>query len=107
MKDTAKTALDRYTGYISSLEEVLQIYLFGSHAWGEPDEGSDIDLLVVVDDNIKALKTAVKIQMGLAKQKIVPLDVMVNNRTTFIEATNGITLQKHIKDEGVLLYERQ
>ena len=23
-------------------------WLFGSHAWGQPDEGSDLDLLVVV-----------------------------------------------------------
>jgi len=25
-----------------------QVWLFGSHAWGQPDEGSDLDLLVIV-----------------------------------------------------------
>ncbi len=28
-----------------------QIYLFGSHAWGKPNEDSDVDLLVVVPDS--------------------------------------------------------
>jgi predicted nucleotidyltransferase len=26
------------------------IWLFGSHAWGTPDEGSDLDLFVVVPE---------------------------------------------------------
>ena len=25
-----------------------EIYLFGSHAWGTPDEDSDVDLMVIV-----------------------------------------------------------
>jgi hypothetical protein len=28
-----------------------QIILFGSHAWGEPDEDSDVDLLVIVSES--------------------------------------------------------
>jgi Polymerase beta, Nucleotidyltransferase len=28
----------------------IAIYLFGSHAWGKPDEESDLDLLIVVED---------------------------------------------------------
>ncbi len=27
----------------------LSIYLFGSYAWGTPNEDSDLDLLIVVD----------------------------------------------------------
>ena len=27
----------------------LEIYLFGSYAWGKPDEESDLDLLIVVE----------------------------------------------------------
>lgn len=92
--------------YISSLEEVLQIYLFGSCAQGTQNAGSDIDLMVIVDDNMKAFKTAVRIQKGLAN-RVIPSDVLVNNRTAFSEAANEITLQRQIKDEWGLLYERQ
>ena len=28
-----------------------EIYLFGSHAWGEPDEDSDVDLFVIVPES--------------------------------------------------------
>jgi uncharacterized protein len=27
----------------------IAIYLFGSYAWGKPDEESDLDLLIVID----------------------------------------------------------
>jgi DNA polymerase sigma len=27
----------------------LEIYLFGSYAWGCPDEDSDLDLLIIID----------------------------------------------------------
>ena len=27
------------------------IYLFGSHAWGKPTSGSDMDLLVIVENS--------------------------------------------------------
>lgn len=32
-----------------SVYKPLEIYIFGSYAWGHPDEESDLDLLVVVD----------------------------------------------------------
>ncbi len=28
-----------------------EIYLFGSHAWGTPDDDSDVDLMVIVPDS--------------------------------------------------------
>ncbi len=31
----------------------LEIYLFGSYAWGNPDEDSDLDLLIVLDHYTK------------------------------------------------------
>jgi predicted nucleotidyltransferase len=106
VNDTVKTALSTYTEYISSLSGVLQIYLFGSHAYGDAKDYSDIDLMVVIDDKMDVFKTAFKIQRGLAN-RIVPLDVLVNNESDFYKAAHGITLQAHIKNVGVLLYERQ
>ena len=106
MNDSTKTALDTYTEYISSLNGVLQIYLFGSHAYGTPDDCSDIDLMVVIDDKLDVFKTAFKIQRGLAN-RVVPLDVLVNNESVFYQAADNISLQAHIIKEGTLLYERQ
>ena len=106
MKDSAKTALDTYTEYISSLNEVLEIYLFGSHAYGDPHEYSDIDLMVVVEDGLDPFKIAFKIQKGLSNRQTA-LDVAVNCRTPFETASNGPTFQNMIKNKGVLLYAKQ
>jgi len=106
MKTDSRTALDRYVSHISAIEGVSQVYLFGSHAYGAPDDGSDIDLLVVIDDSMDVFKIALMIQKGLAN-RVVPLDVLVNRISDFNNASEGITLQSHIQKEGVLLYERQ
>jgi len=39
------------TGEISEIKGVSAIILFGSHSRGDFDEGSDIDLLIVFNDN--------------------------------------------------------
>ena len=106
MRFDAKTALDWYVSHIYTIDGVLQVYLFGSHANGTPNDGSDIDLLVVIDDSLDVVKTAFIIQKGLAN-RVVPLDVLVNRETDFCNASGGTTLQSHIQKEGVLLYERQ
>ncbi|MCL2057506.1 MAG: nucleotidyltransferase domain-containing protein [Oscillospiraceae bacterium] len=102
----SKTELDRYISYISDIEGVSRVYLFGSHAYGVPDDGSDIDLLVIIDDSLDAFKTAYTIQKGLADRN-VSLDVLVNRVFDFNNASEGTTFQSHIRKEGVLLYERQ
>ena len=28
----------------------IEIYIFGSYAWGKPEEDSDLDLLIVIDE---------------------------------------------------------
>ena len=106
MRINAKTALDMYVSHISAIDGVLQVYLFGSYANGVPNDGSDIDLLVVIDDSLDVIKTAFIIQKGLAN-RVVPLDVLVNRESDFSNISGGTTLQSHIRNEGVLLYERQ
>ena len=106
MEKVVKTALDTYVSFISSLDGVFQIYLFGSLAYGTPNERSDIDLMVVIDDKIDVFKMMNKISTGLIGKRVIPLDVLVNRNSAFSEAAENLTLQNHIKSEGVLLYER-
>ena len=103
MSESIRTALDNYVNYISSLDGVVKIYLFGSCANGTANEHSDIDLMVIVDDNVDRAKTSVRISKGLAN-RTVPLDVLVNRETDFHKASNEPTLQHRIKSEGVLMY---
>lgn len=105
MNKIINNVITEYINHISSIDEVTQIYLFGSHAYGEPTEYSDIDLMVIVDDNYDSVKTAIKIQKNLLS-RVVHLDVLVNKKSIFFEAAKEPTIQRQIKNEGILLYDK-
>ena len=54
-----------------------KIILFGSHAWGNPGDDSDVDLLVILSYQGKPWRTASAIRERL--QVRFPLDIMVRN----------------------------
>ena len=103
MREEVKQELDRYVNYISSLSGVLQIYLFGSYAYGEPRETSDIDLMVIVENNLDPFKTAYMIKRSFANSDL-DVDIVVNRVSAFEEASAYSLFQKTIKENGVLLY---
>lgn len=83
------------------------IYIFGSYAWGHPDEESDLDLLIVVDelkkDRFKAMSE------GYAALRGMPLfkDILVYSKNEFEQsALDTATLCNRIKREGKKIYAR-
>jgi len=108
MNHAVKSEFDRYVSYISQIDGVLQIYLFGSYAYGDPTEYSDIDMLVVVRDNINTLKTMQSISRGLHDMRYA-LDVVAVKDSDFKElsAPNRVTVQREAKEKGVLVYGYQ
>ena len=76
------------------------------YAYGAPYEGSDIDLMVIIEDKSDALKTNLKIQKGLCDRS-VPLDILVNNVSKFEEFAESPSLQNQIKNKGALLYDKR
>ena len=103
MSEEKKRELEKYIESIAALPGVLQIYLFGSHAYGEPDNDSDIDLMIVVEDSLDPFKTAYKIRRSFVDSDLV-LDIIVNKKKAFEKASTEQSFQKIIKDNGVLLY---
>lgn len=55
-----------------------EIYLFGSHAWGTPNDDSDVDLMVIVPDSqetsVRRMQRAHRCLggMGFSKDVLVP-----------------------------------
>jgi len=103
MSEETKAELDKYIEFISSLTGVLQIYMFGSYVNGIPNKTSDIDLMVIVENNLDPFKTAYKIRRELTDTDLI-LDVMVNKKSAFDTAAESSSFQKTIKETGVLLY---
>ena len=103
MNETVKVELDKLVELISSLKGVLQIYLFGSYASGKQRETSDIDLMIIVENNLDPFKTAYNIRRGLADTDFA-IDIIVNRKTAFEEASKISSFQRSVLENGVLLY---
>jgi predicted nucleotidyltransferase len=83
------------------------IYLFGSYAYGNPTEESDIDIYVVTPDNINNFSELyAKIIGDLGDKKIFFIDLLLSRETLFnIKKENNI-FEKTIFQRGKLLYEQ-
>lgn len=84
------------------------IYLFGSYAWGKPDEESDMDLLVIVPESREnPIQRSVRAQRSLFGVKVA-VDVIVKTRREFLRyAAVKASLEAQINREGKLLYGRK
>jgi len=82
------------------------IYLFGSYAYGAPNEDSDLDIYVVVPDSLEEnpLDVGADIRLNLWKKSRLPLDILVGTSSTFNRRKTGATIQRTIADKGVRLY---
>jgi len=83
---------------------INKIYLFGSYAYGNPNEDSDIDLCVVVNDDINKLDAYMKIIDNLWENHIIPCDLLVYNAKVFFNVENPKSVENTIIKEGQVLY---
>jgi len=83
-----------------------EIYLFGSYAWGEPKEDSDLDILVVVPKSDQKLYKRMKPAYQALRDVRVPKDILVYTVEEFEKfAQEPSSLFYKIKFQGVKLYE--
>lgn len=83
-----------------------QVILFGSRVWGEPDEDSEVDLLVTVPHCDKSpLERGIQARHCLRGMN-VPKDVLVETQAEAEKASRFYaTLERQILQQGVKLYE--
>jgi len=88
--------------------ECEKIYLFGSHAYGTPHKDSDYDFFVVLKDDVENKYPILeKISLNMAKAKFsMPIDVVAERNRHFEERSVFPTMERKIKNDGVLLYAR-
>ena len=83
----------------------IEIYLFGSYAWGSPDEESDLDILVIVEgSDEKRFKRSLPASLVL-RDLMVPKDILVVTKSEFEKSSNDVaTLFYKIKHKGKKIY---
>lgn len=108
MTAKANEELSRICRIIDQTVDVEKIYLFGSYAYGAPDEESDYDLCVLIPDHSLRPTDAVKrIRRALFAVQTTPLDVIAYRTEVFQQRQAQPSLERKIAREGVILYERQ
>ena len=83
-----------------------QIILFGSHAWGVPNEDSDIDLMVVVKDSAHSPLQRTWRARSVLRQFTMPKDILVSTRVEFDAYRNiPASLTYKLATKGRVIYE--
>ena len=105
MKKISKSKIQEAVKRLAETYQPITIYLFGSYAWGKPHEDSDLDFLVVLNDDIH-LNLALHIKGKQAlKNMDISTDIVLNHNLFFKErAEHPSTLQHKIIKEGKLVY---
>ena len=105
MKAITEDLLQTATQRLVAEFQPEQIWLFGSHAWGDPHDNSDVDLFVVVRDSdepsIRRAQRAHRCLRGLR----MPKDVLVETRQE-VDRVKGLktSLGNTILSRGRRLY---
>ena len=86
--------------------DVEKIILFGSHAWGQPQRDSDVDLLVVMENAECPVDQAVAIHQ-VCRPRSLPMDVLVETPGELAHRLRiGDPFLRRVVERGRVLYER-
>lgn len=85
----------------------LEIYLFGSYAWGHPSLDSDLDLVIVVEKSDEKYYKRPLVAYDVLMDINIPKDIVVYTKKEFSDRADNITtLCYKIKHEGKRIYAR-
>jgi predicted nucleotidyltransferase len=102
-----ESLLNEITNRLVQAFQPEQVILFGSHAWGTPHEGSDVDLYVIVAESserpLQRARRALACLSGLRVAK----DVLVRTRAEAEKYRHVYaSLESQVFEKGKILYER-
>ena len=105
MKTISQDLINEVTLRLAAEFQPEQVWLFGSWAWGTPDEDSDLDLLVIISDSeeppIRRAQRAHRCLRGIGAAK----DILVKTRAE-VERFRNVrsSLEAKIFGEGRKIY---
>ena len=79
MKKINQRLIKKIANKIAREFQPEKIILFGSRAYGEPDNGSDLDFLIIKNSPLPRHKRAIEIQRSFYNY-FIPMDIVVYTR---------------------------
>lgn len=84
-----------------------QIILFGSHAYGQPDADSDVDLLIVMNSHERPVARAARVSR-LLRPRPFPIDILVRTPEEIrYRLEIGDQFMREIVERGRILYDQR
>lgn len=81
-----------------------KVILFGSYAYGRPEEASDVDILVIMPTPLRSVEQAIEIRRTVKSS--FPLDLIVRTPEQVEERVSlGDFFIKEVLTKGKVLYE--
>jgi predicted nucleotidyltransferase len=105
--------MDIFADRIYSIKEsilkfvpVQYIYLFGSYAYGNPTEKSDIDIYLITPDTIKnSSQLYANIIGDLGDKRIYFRDLLLSTESVFNKRKTRNILEETVFQKGKVIYE--
>ncbi|MBL7199135.1 MAG: nucleotidyltransferase domain-containing protein [Anaerolineae bacterium] len=109
MKGTvqAKQDLERLLGKLIAEYTPQQVILFGSHAYGEPDQHSDLDLLIVKETSETPFWRRVQVgRIVQDKRRKTPIQpLVITPQELALQLEKGDPFLTEIMEKGEVLYD--
>ena len=104
MSTIAKPKIRKFARQVAKQFNPHKIILFGSYAYGNPTEDSDVDILVIMSFKGRNPEKATEIWMATKPE--FPIDIMVRKPAELKQRLKmGDFFFREITEKGVALYE--
>ena len=105
MTNEIKNELELMTNALKDKIQIEKVILFGSQAYGNPTEDSDIDLCIITEENKRKLELIREIRKIIKPYKTHPMDILVYNSSEFNKKSSDFSgIEKVINEQGVIIY---
>jgi Nucleotidyltransferase domain. len=99
--------IEEVTKRLVNVYQPETIYLFGSYAWGHPDEESDLDLLIVVRTSDEKSHKRIIPGLHVLWDLNISKDLLVYTQEEFdVRVVDPTSFLHKIKNKGKVIYAR-
>jgi predicted nucleotidyltransferase len=87
----------------------VKIILFGSYAYGKPNDRSDIDIYVIAENKFR--KNAIYVQADIVKNLYesinYDIDIKIRKKSNFESRVGNCNFENVLESKGVIIYEKK
>ena len=107
-KQDIKAIISKLVDRLKEQYQPEKIILYGSYAYGNPNEESDIDLLIIKDTNERPIDRRITVRRLISdiRNKIPFSSLVLTPEEISHHLTIGDDFLKEITNKGLVLYER-